>query len=46
MVQEELALHEEKGEEVEGPGENKEAADFVVERDFGWTSGRADTLNG
>ena len=35
MVEEKLALHEEEGEEVERPREDEEAADLVVERDFG-----------
>lgn len=31
-MEEELALHEEEGEEVECPGEDEEAAHLVVER--------------
>jgi hypothetical protein len=35
MVQEELALHEEEGEVVQRPGDDEEAAHFVVEGDLG-----------
>lgn len=38
MVQEQLSLHEEEGQVVECPGDREEAANFVIEGEFGYGS--------